>query len=500
MLSPDPDRSMHVRFAPRNEEDWSMTKHKSETHTEGTVLPFSLERIEQVPLATLKEYDRQTRSRGDRAIVKLAASIERFGFVVPVLAEADGTIIAGHGRVAAAKRLGMECVPVAWAGHLAKAEARALRIADNRLAELSEWDRDALRIEFEDLSGLVLAGDLDLELEITGFEMPEIDVLLTATEDQGADAATEIVEAPDPATPTITRSGDLWQCGRHRLLCGSALEAGSYDRLLGGDLVRMIFTDPPYNVPVNGHVRSGAGGHREFAMASGEMTDAEFRAFLATAFGRFMVVLIPGGIAMVCMDWRHIEELIQVGKAGGFELINLCVWNKSNGGMGSLYRSKHELVAIFRRPGASHVNNVELGRHGRNRTNVWDYAGVNSFGAGRKADLADHPTVKPTALVADAILDVSQRGDLVLDTFAGSGASLLAAEQTGRAARLIELDPAYCDVAIRRWQEKSGQAAILVATGETFAAREASCLREADDGETAATLITSASGEMSDAA
>jgi DNA modification methylase len=213
-------------------------------------------------------------------------------------------------------------------------------------------------------------------------------------------------------------------------------------------------------------------------MASGEMTDGEFRAFLKAFIAHAMTTLHDGGIAMVCMDWRHVEDLIGAGKGCGLELINLCVWNKTNGGMGSLYRSKHELVCVFRKPGAPHINNVELGRHGRNRTNVWDYAGVNSFGKGRAADLVDHPTVKPTALVADAIMDVTHRGDVVLDSFGGSGSTLLAAEKTGRKARLIELDPAYVDVAIRRWQEMTGKAAIHAASGEAFEERAEAELAE----------------------
>jgi DNA modification methylase len=203
-------------------------------------------------------------------------------------------------------------------------------------------------------------------------------------------------------------------------------------------------------------------------MASGEMSEAEFRKFLMSCIALLFASLPKGGIAMICMDWRQVEGLIAVGKAVGLELINLCVWNKTNGGMGSLYRSKHELVCVFRKPGASHINNVELGRHGRYRTNVWDYAGVNSFGKSREADLADHPTVKPTALVADAILDVTHRGDVVLDCFGGSGSTLLAAEKTGRKARLIELDPLYVDVAIRRWQDMTGQKAIHAETGQAF--------------------------------
>ncbi|WP_341864122.1 site-specific DNA-methyltransferase [Gymnodinialimonas sp. 57CJ19] len=287
----------------------------------------------------------------------------------------------------------------------------------------------------------------------------------------GTSDATEAEAVPEPDLDgqVVTRRGDLWILGSHRLFCGDALEPLSYNAVLAGDAARMVFTGPPYNVPVNGHVRSGnAAQHREFAMASGEMSDGEFRAFLKGFIERVKATLPDGGVAMICMDWRHVEELISAGKGCGLELINLCVWNKTNGGMGSLYRSKHELVCVFRKPGASHVNNVELGKHGRNRTNVWDYAGVNSFGKGRAADLVDHPTVKPTALVADAIMDVSHRGDIVLDCFGGSGSTLLAAEKTGRRACLIELDPAYVDVAIRRWQEATGKAAVHASSGETF--------------------------------
>jgi DNA modification methylase len=297
-------------------------------------------------------------------------------------------------------------------------------------------------------------------------------------------AETETVEEPDPVAPTVARTGDLWILGPHRIFCGNALEANSYDVVLDGDCARMVFADPPFNVPVNGHVRSGnAGQHREFAMASGEMTDGEFRAFLKAFVAHAMTALPDGGIAMVCMDWRHVEELIAAGKGCGLELINLCVWNKTNGGMGSLYRSKHELVCVFRKPGAPHINNVELGRHGRNRTNVWDYAGVNSFGKGRAADLVDHPTVKPIALVADAIMDVTHRGDVVLDCFGGSGSTLLAAEKTGRKARLIELDPAYVDVAIRRWQEMTGKDAIHAASGQAFEERAKAELAETESEE-----------------
>lgn len=427
--------------------------------------PWTASRVTQTPIGDLVPYAQNSRTHSQKQIAQIKASVARFGFVTPILMDGSGVIIAGHGRFEAAKALGMASVPTVVADHLTPAEVRALRIADNRLAELSEWDRDALQIEFADLMDLTLCGELDLDLEITGFEMPQIDLLISG---DAAPAETETAPLPERGRLPVSRPDDLWQLGDHRLLCADALDPQSYERLLGGEMARLVFTDPPYNVPVNGHVRSGEGGHREFAMASGEMSPEEFRDFLSTMFARLNDRLVLGGIAMVCMDWRHIEELIATGKGAGFDLLNLCVWNKSNGGMGSLYRSKHELVAIFKKPSAAHVNNIELGRHGRNRTNVWDYAGVNSFGAGREADLADHPTVKPTALVADALMDVSERGDLVLDAFGGSGATLLAAERVGRRAGLIELDPAYVDVAIRRWEAATGRDAIRLSDGQNF--------------------------------
>ncbi len=431
------------------------------------------EKVIQSQISKIKPYANNNRVHAAKNIDKLKASVAQFGFVTPILLDGSGTIIAGHGRYEAAKALRLMSVPTVVADHLSDAEVRALRIADNKLAELSDWNEAALQIEFAELMDLSLDGELDFDLGITGFETPEIDIIIDGA-DEATETEAETVETPDPAAPLITQPGDLWVLGDHLIFCGDAMQAQSYDTLLDGETPQMVFTDPPYNVPVNGHVRCGTGGdHREFAMASGEMSDSEFRGFLADVITRVFGRLTDGGIAMICMDWRHIEELIAGGKAGGLELINLCVWNKTNGGMGSLYRSKHELVCIFKKPGAPHVNNVELGKHGRNRTNVWDYAGVNSFGSGREADLADHPTVKPTALVADAIMDVSHRGDVVLDAFGGSGATLLAAEKTGRRARLIELDPAYVDVAIRRWQEMTGESAVHSVTGQTFDALSA---------------------------
>ncbi|MEH6835444.1 site-specific DNA-methyltransferase [Falsihalocynthiibacter arcticus] len=430
------------------------------------------DKVVQTPITDLQPYSNNNRIHTAKNVDKLKQSVAQFGFVMPILVDHGGTIIAGHGRFEAAKALGLASVPTVVVDHLSTAEVRALRIADNKLAELSEWNEEALQIEFAELMDLSLEGELEFGLDITGFEVPEIDLIIGGTGD--VDQSVETIEEPDRAKPAVTRLGDIWTLGEHRILCGNSLEADSYTRVLGGEVAQMVFTDPPYNVPVQGHVRSGNGGnHREFAMASGEMTDDQFNSFLRFFLTHTVECLPKGGVAMVCMDWRHLSDLTAAGKSCGLDLINLCVWNKTNGGMGSLYRSKHELVCIFKKPGASHINNVELGKHGRNRTNVWDYAGVNSFGKGREADLVDHPTVKPTALVADALMDVSHRGDVVLDAFGGSGATLLAAEKTGRRARLIELDPLYVDVAIRRWQEMTGEKAAHAQTDETFDERAA---------------------------
>lgn len=448
-------------------------------------------RIIELPIDDLIPYAQNARRHSDKQIDLIARSIREFGFVNPVLIDRDRCIIAGHGRHEAAKRLGLSSVPTLLIDHLDPAQIRAYRIADNRIAELSDWDEAVLRLEIADLVELEIEGDLDFEVSLTGFDTPQIDLILDPGAGKGSTAPAETVELPEQDAVAVTRPGDLWSVGEHRVLCGDALSAEGHAVLLGDDRVAMVFTDPPYNVPIRGHVRTGgATAHREFAMAVGEMDDAGFRSFLAQSLDACRARLVPGGIVMACMDWRHIEDLIAVGRGLGLDLLNLCVWNKTNGGMGSLYRSKHELVAIFKHGKVPHVNNVELGKHGRYRTNVWDYAGVNTFRRGRAEDLIDHPTVKPTALVADAIRDVSHRGDVVLDPFGGSGTTLLAAEKTGRRARLIELDPRYVDVILRRWQDLTGQEARLAATGESFAERKRRAAEEAAVvGEDAGTVL-----------
>jgi DNA modification methylase len=432
----------------------------------GAAAPAAAPRIEIVPVNRLTAYKGNARTHSRKQIRKIADSIKRFGFVNPALIDDAGEIIAGHGRVEAAKLLGITAIPCLRISHLSDAEKRAYIVADNRLAELAGWDREILAIE---LQALVDIGEVDVE--ITGFATPEIDVVLSdAAEAQREPCgpADEVPDAPAEGAP-VSRVGDLWALGVHRLLCGDALDVATYRTLMAGEQAEMVFTDPPYNVRIDRNV-SGLGRirHREFAMASGEMTEAEFTGFLRAVFERLVAVSQAGAIHFVCMDWRHMGEMLAAGKPVYGELKNLCVWNKSNAGMGSFYRSKHELVFVWKVGTAPHLNHFELGQHGRHRTNVWDYPGVNTMRPGRIEELAMHPTVKPVALVADAIRDCSRRKGVVLDAFMGSGTTLIAAERTGRRAWGIELDPAYVDVAVRRWQGYTGKHAILVETGQAF--------------------------------
>jgi DNA modification methylase len=420
--------------------------------------------IEYTLVRELRPYPNNARTHSKKQIKQIAKSIERFGFNNPVLINDQKQIIAGHGRVEAAKQLGIHAVPTVRLSHLSDADMRAYVLADNKLAEKAGWDREVLAIE---LQGLI---DLNVDIELTGFEMAEVDVILDdATEASSDHAAPEDEAPPYGAGPVITRSGDLWVLGQHRLACGDARQQGSYDAVLRGDKAAFVFTDPPYNVPIDGHVCGlGRIRHENFAMGCGEMSSEQFIAFLEQGFRLLAVNSASGSIHMTCMDWRHMPEMLTAGNKVYAELKNLCIWNKTNGGMGTFYRSQHELVFVWKNGTAEHVNNFELGQHGRYRSNVWTYAGVNTMRPDRMDELAMHPTVKPVALVADAIKDCSRRGDLVLDPFSGSGTILIAAERTGRKARALEIDPHYADVAVRRWQAFTGKQAILESSGQPF--------------------------------
>ncbi len=424
------------------------------------------------PLADLRLDPGNPRTHSPKQVAQIARSIEAFGFNVPVLVDGTGKVIAGHGRILACRRLGLAEVPTIQLEHLSEAQARAFLIADNRLGEIATWDDRLLAEQLRALSEL----DLTFSLEATGFEMGEIDLCIESLASP-PDDSTDAADAPlPPAGPAVSVAGDLWQLGRHRVLCGNALEAGSYTSLMQGETAAMVFSDPPYNVPIDGHAGGlGAIHHRAFAMASGEMSPPEFTTFLTKATRTMAEVSAAGALVYLCMDWRHMGELLAAGQACALDLQNLCVWAKDNAGMGSLYRSQHELVFVFRKGAASHRNNIQLGRFGRNRTNVWRYASPSAFGRTSEEGnlLALHPTVKPVALVADAILDCTERGDIVLDGFLGSGTTLMAAERVGRRCHGIELDPLYVDTVVRRWQAYTGDRAVHAVSGRPFDATEA---------------------------
>jgi len=402
--------------------------------------------ITYCPVGTLRPDPRNARTHPKQQINQIVASIRQFGFVNPILADPDGRIIAGHGRLMAAKAIGLADVPTIYIPGLSETQKRALRIADNKIALGAGWDLDVLKMELAELGTL----DLDFDLSVTGFSTGELDVILNGSADPDDEAIPEV-----PASPR-TRLGDIWILGEHRVGCGDARDLDFVRRLIGEQAaIDAAFLDPPYNVRISGHANA-VGRHREFAMASGEMDEAEFRAFLKQTLGVCASVSRDGAVHFVCIDWRHMDDVSVVGKAVYGDLLNVCVWNKSNAGMGSLYRSKHELIFVFRVGDVPHFNAVQLGKHGRNRTNVWDYASVNSFKGSRREDLALHPTVKPSALVGDAIQDVTRRDDLVLDLFLGSGTTLVAAERVGRRFRGLDVDPAYVDVAIARWTSMTG--------------------------------------------
>ena len=422
--------------------------------------------VETIHIDQLRPFPKNARVHSKKQLRQIAKSIERFGFTNPVLISDDNEIVAGHGRVEAAKLLGFAEVPTLRLSHLGPQERRAYVIADNKLAMNAGWDREILATELQALI------DVQFDAELTGFSLAEIDLVLDEARESsptGTIAAEDAaVPLPDPQA-AVTRKGDVWVLDRHRLLCGDARERTAFEALMGGESAAMMFTDPPYNVPIDGHVCGlGRVRHREFAMGVGEMSAAAFTAFMSQTLGNAAASLTDGAIAFVCMDWRHMGELLAAGQAVFSELKNLCVWNKTNGGMGSFYRSKHELVFVFKKGMGRHTNAFGLGADGRYRTNVWDYAGVNAFRGGRDADLAMHPTVKPVALVADAIMDCSKRGDIVLDPFAGSGTTLIAAHKTGRRGHVIELDPSYCDQITRRFEQVTGKRATLLTSGHDF--------------------------------
>jgi DNA modification methylase len=408
---------------------------------------MSRAQIEYVAATALRPWPKNARVHSKRQIRQIADSIRRFGFTSPILIDHENTMLAGHGRAAAARLLGMDEVPCVRIETMSAAEKRAYVIADNKLALNAGWDDEILA---EELKALI-ASDIDFDVGLTGFSIAEVDNLIEGlVPEEPGDPEDD--RMPDDG-PALCRPGDIWALGPHRLICGNAIDPDTVAALMNGEQAQMVFTDPPYNVPIHGHVGGrGSIKHREFAMASGEMTKAEFTAFLRAAFDNLVRHTSDGSIHFVCMDWRHMAEMLAASDGLYTELKNLIVWAKDNGGMGTFYRSRHELIFAFKNGTGPHHNTFELGQHGRYRTNVWQYKGVNTLKTGRLDELALHPTVKPVQLVADAIKDVSPRGGVVLDLFGGSGSTLIAAHKTGRRAYLCEYDSQYCDRIIRRWE------------------------------------------------
>jgi ParB-like nuclease domain/DNA methylase len=326
-------------------------------------------RVEYLPVSELRLYDHNPRVHSAKQKRQIADSIRQFGFINPVLLDSGQGVLAGHGRIEAAKLLGIERVPTILIADMSEAQKRAYILADNKLAENASWDPGLLALELASISKL----DIDFDLTLTGFETAEIDILLEAPAAHGPDDEADDVPEVNDSKPTVTRLGELWLLGEHRLLCADATKADSFICLLGDRLAQVVFIDPPYNVPIDGNVCGlGAIKHREFVMASGEMSEIEFGTFLKTVLRNLVAFSADGSIHFICMDWRHLLELLSAARDIYSELKNLCIWAKTNGGMGSLYRSQHELVLVFKNGTAPHINNIELGRFGRNRTNVWN--------------------------------------------------------------------------------------------------------------------------------
>jgi DNA modification methylase len=436
---------------------------------EATVLaprPISIKHgMQTMPLDQIKPNPTNPKMHSGKQIRQIANSIVAFGFTNPLLVDEHCELIAGHGRYQAARLLGFTTVPVIIVAGLSRAKRRALAIADNKIAENSGWDRERLALEIPELTELLSVEGLDIS--ILGFEPVEIDQLQSDFEEESSDPQ-DSIEPNWFDMPPVSQLGDLWMLGNHRLICGDARRDDQLSELMRGCRSDLAFLDPPYNVRIAGAVGRGKIKHAEFAMASGEMSSPDFVRFLSTTLHAAAAISRDGAVHFVCMDWRHIGELLAAAKRIYGDVLNVVVWAKTNSGQGSFYRSAHELIGVFRVGKTAHLNNIELGRHGRSRSNVWHYAGVNSFRAGRMDELRAHPTAKPVALVADAIKDCTRRGDIVLDTFCGSGTTIMAAERVGRRARALEIEPRFVDVTIRRWQAFTRRDAIHVPSGRSF--------------------------------
>jgi DNA modification methylase len=416
-----------------------------------------------IPIKTVKPYARHARNHNKRAIEKIKKIIAHYGQLVPIIVDPNNVIIDGHAVWQSMTELGSGDIAVIVVAGRSDPEVKALRLALNRIPSDAAWDNERLRREIQELV------NLSFDLELTGFDAPEIDHILDVDLQE-----LNVVDDDIPAVEknAVSAAGDVWACGHHRVGCGDARDQAFVDRVRDGKMSDICFIDPPYNVPIAGFVSGkGCARHRESAHAVDEMSSDEFIAFLGESLKVLRAASTPSALIFACMDWRHVFELIGAGRQCGLDLLNMCVWAKTNAGMGSLYRCQHELICVFKAGAEAHANNVELGRHGRNRSNLWTYRGFNAFGSDRDELLANHPTVKPVMMIADALRDVTKRGGIVLDTFLRSGSTLMAAEEIGRRCFGVELDPLHVDLAIRRWQTKTARDVLHAETGELFEAR-----------------------------
>ncbi len=416
-------------------------------------------KLEHRRISELKRAKRRSRNTTPAQLERVINGLKAFGYSAPALIDTNNRIVDGHIVVEACERLGIEKVQCVVIEHLSEDELRMLRLSLNRLVETGQWNIEELAVELEELKVT------ELDLRLSGFELPEIDIILGVTDLPGSKAPPE---GKVPVTP-VSRTGDLFQLGDHRMLCADFRQPDAFERLMDGRKLDCVFSDPPYNIKIEGVV-SGLGKtkHNDFAMACGELSDEQFQAFLVHYLKLCKAHSATGAVIFACMDWRQIDLLLLAGRDAGLHRINMAIWNKGSGGMGGLYRSTYELITVFCSEKSPAINNVELGKNGRNRNNVWDYPGANNMSSSAKKSLSDHPTPKPVELVADALLDVTHQGSIVVDPFMGSGTTLVAAEQTGRIAYGLEIDPGYVDVTIKRWQEMTGKLAVHVQTGLTF--------------------------------
>ena len=431
--------------------------------------PVDFSSVEWIDLDQIRINENNPRIHTEKNGHALARAIQSSRVCTPLIIDDENRLLAGHGRLMALRLLRLKKAPCLRTSKLGEAQKRLFAIADNKTHDLSTFDPQLLAVEIKEIIEL----KSDIWIGDIGFEMAEIDIMLDSLKEPvvaaSVDKADPADAVPDALSQTVTRPGDVWLCGSSRVICGNSLAAVTYDRLLQGVMVDLVVQDSPFNVSVKKHVGGlGRIQHREFAMASGEMSKPEFSTFLQDQFALVAQHSRPGAVIASFMDWRSIAPLVMAGEAVALELINMIVWNKTNASMGSLWRSKYELIAMFKKPGAPATNNVQLGKFGRYRTNVWDAPGANSFGKNRMQELGSHPTPKNVAMIADAIRDVTHRGERVLDNFLGSGTLLIAAERTERIAYGIEIDPVYVDVSVRRWQEFTGRRAVLEASGKTF--------------------------------